>query len=124
MALSRKQASLWILIAGPTAWAVHFLVSYWVAAAYCAKAGREAALAPARTPILWLSAAAIIVILALGVAAWRQHRAGRGGSVPHREDTALDRQRFLGFATLLLCGLSVVAVVYTTMVVFFFETCQ
>jgi len=44
--------------------------------------------------------------------------------VPHDADTPEDRHRFLGFATLLLSGLSAVAVIYTALVVVVFRSCH
>jgi hypothetical protein len=43
---------------------------------------------------------------------------------PNDDDTPEDRHRFLGLATLLLAGLSVVAVVFTAIASFFFESCR
>lgn len=123
---SRPQydGNLWTLIAGPTLWALHFLVCYWIAATYCAKAGRDALLEPVRPAILIISAVALASLGALGAIAYRRHRRGRSSAVPHDGDTPLDRHRFLGFATLLLAALSATAVVYTTVVVLVFEGCR
>jgi hypothetical protein len=44
-------------------------------------------------------------------------------ALPHDDDTPEDRQRFLGFATLLLSVLSAVAVIYAAAVVVFIERC-
>ena len=73
--------------------------------------------------VVALTVVALAAIFALGAYAYGQHRRGRA-DVPHGDDTTADRERFLGFATLLLCGLSAVAVIYTAIVVFFFASCQ
>lgn len=111
-ALPENRASLWKLIGGPTVWAAHFLASYVTAAIWCAKAtGVAAPLASARIALATYTAVALIAIAVLGWRGWRQHRWG-SASLPHQAASAGDRHRFLGFATLLLCGLSFVAVVY------------
>lgn len=122
--LREKNQSLWLLAASPTLWAAHFLLSYVTGAVWCARvAGRAGVLGPVR----WLVAG--YTVLALGgiglVAwlAWKRHRYGTA-TVPHDFDTPEDRTRFLGFSTLLLSGLSAVAVVYVALVAVFTETCR
>lgn len=119
-----SEESLWPLIAGPTIWALHFLASYLTAALWCAKvAGRNGALGPLR----WVLAAyTLAALIGLGVSArdaLRRHRYGRA-PLPHDYDTAADRHRFLGFATLLLSGLSAVAVLFVAAAAFFIGTCR
>ena len=36
----RARGGLWILVAGPAVWALHFLLSYVTVAVHCAKAAR------------------------------------------------------------------------------------
>jgi hypothetical protein len=50
----------------------------------------------------------------IGWRAWRRHRYG-SASRPHDDDTPADRHRFLGFAAVLLSGLSAVAVLYAAL---------
>jgi hypothetical protein len=44
--------------------------------------------------------------------------------LPHDFDTPGDRHRFLGFATVLLAGLSAVATLFAAVVVLYFEDCR
>lgn len=122
--LPEKQESLWLLTISPTIWAVHFLACYITAAVWCAKvAGREGSLSEVRLAIAAYTAVALAGIALTGWHGWRRHRHGTA-TVPHDFDTREDRHRFLGFATLLLSGLSVVGVLYAALVAVFFETCR
>jgi hypothetical protein len=115
--------SLLSLVGGPLVWAAHFLASYATVAVWCAKvAGRGAPLGLARPLILGYTAAALVLIAASARRGWRAHRHG-SGEPPHDEDTPEDRHRFLGFATMLLSGLSAIAVVYAALVVVLTESC-
>ena len=123
-ALPERRASLWKLIGGPTVWAAHFLLSYVTAAIWCAKSVVVAApLGNARIALAAYTVVALIAIAALGWRGWRQHRWG-SASLPHAAASAADRHRFLGFATMLLCGLSFVAVVYMAIAMSVIGTCR
>ena len=62
--LPEANESLWLLVASPAIWAVHFLLCYGTAAVWCAKvAGYGGSLATASTAI------AIYTVLA-GAPAW------------------------------------------------------
>lgn len=113
---------LWLLALSPTIWAAHFLLSYWTAAVWCAKEGRGAPLATVRVAVVAFTVAALAGILLNGWTGLRRHRLG-SATVPHDFDTAEDRHRFLGFATVLLSGLSVVGVLYVSLPVVFFGNC-
>ncbi len=116
----RLSVSLWTLIVPPTVWAAHFLFSYLWAALRCAKVGRFA-----EFPTLYAvgTVAALVVILAAGAVAWVQQRTP-GDDPPHEQGTAVDRLRFLAKSTLLLAGLSFVAVVFTAAPVVFLTDCR
>ncbi|GAA3695618.1 hypothetical protein GCM10022268_02820 [Sphingomonas cynarae] len=116
----KLSVSLWTLIVPPTVWAAHFLFSYLWAALRCAKVGRFA-----EFPTLYAVAtvAALIVILAAGAVAWVQQRTP-GDDPPHEQGTDVDRLRFLAKSTLLLAGLSFVAVVFTAAPVVFLTDCR
>jgi len=123
-ALPESRASLWMLTAGPATWAVHFLLSYVTAAIWCAKAARVAApLGTARVALIAYTVVALAVIVAVGWRSWRQHQWG-DAELPHDAASAGDRHRFLGFATLLLCGLGFVAVVYSALAIGLIGTCR
>ena len=118
-----KYIYLWMLAAGPTIWAAHFLLSYITSAIWCTKlAGREATLAPMHWVIGWYTAIALAAIVGIGISGYRRH--GRGLETDEHElDTADDRRRFLGFAALLLAGLSAIATIYAAVSVAFIEHC-
>jgi hypothetical protein len=116
--------SLWRLAAAPAIWAVHFLACYVTASIWCAKlVDPDGSLAPVRLAILGYTIGALAL---LGVLAWRAHRRHAFGVEPrtHEHDTAADRHRFLGYATLLLVGLCALAIVYAALVAVVMETCS
>lgn len=122
--LPESRASLWLLTSGPATWAVHFLLSYVTAAIWCAKAATVAApLGSARVALVAYTVVALAVIAGVGWRSWRQHQWG-DAELPHDDASAGDRHRFLGFATLLLCGLSFVAVAYTALAIGLIATCR
>lgn len=126
------KGSLWLLTIAPTIWAAHLLLSYVTGAVWCAKfAAQAGSLGEVRTAVGWYTAAALVGIVAVGVEGFRRHRfpstsLGAGGTeaTTHDLDSPEDRHRFLGFATLLLAGLSAVAVLYAALAATFFETCR
>ena len=119
-----SRQSLWRLIAAPTIWAAHFLLSYVTAAIWCEKfAGRDGPLGGARVAIIIYTVVALVGIGLSGWDGWRRHRLGPE-EVPHHDDTPEDRHRFLGFATLLLASLSAVAVLFAAAVVVVFKDCR
>ena len=124
--------SLWLLTIAPTIWAAHLMLCYVTAAIWCAKfAGPGASLDGVRRAITWYTAAALIGIAVMGWEGFRRHSypstgLGAGGieATTHDLDSPGDRHRFLGFATLLLSGLSAVAVLYAALAASFFDTCR
>lgn len=131
--------SLWLLTIAPAIWAAHLMLSYATAAVWCARfAPPDASLGAIRTAIAWYTVVAIAAIAAIGFEGFRRHRhtstalgtgpsgaLGTGGTeaTTHDLDTPEDRHRFLGFATLLLSGLSAVAVLYVALSASMFENC-
>ncbi|HUF61752.1 MAG TPA: hypothetical protein VMN36_06730 [Verrucomicrobiales bacterium] len=122
--LSEKNESLWLMIVSPALWAAHLMLSYITAAVWCAKfAGPDGTLRPVRWAITAYTALALIGIGMNGWSGLCRHRFG-SGRLPHDSDTPEDRRRFLGFATLLLSGLSAISVLFGAIVVFYFEDCR
>lgn len=118
-----SQESIWMLTIGPLIWAFHFLASYLTAAIYCAKASEDSGAAqPVQLAILLYTLLAVPAIAWVMWIGYRRHRLG-DSSLPHDADTSDDRHRFLGFATVLLCALSLVATLYTLCVAIFAGTC-
>ena len=126
------KGSLWLLTMAPTIWAAHLLLCYITAAIWCARfVAPGEALGGVRTAIAWYTAVALIGIGTIGWEGFRRHTfpstgLGAGGTeaTTHDLDTPEDRHRFLGFATLLLSGLSAVAVLYAAIAATFFDTCR
>lgn len=122
--LPEKQDSLWMIVASPTIWAMHFLASYITAAVWCAKVGGHGgSLGLARVAIGVYTLLGLILVTLIGVRAFRRQRIG-GPAPEHDLDSSLDRHRFLAFATLLLSGLSAVAIVYAALAAVFVESCR
>jgi hypothetical protein len=122
-ATHESRQSLWLLVVSPTIWAAHFLLSYITAAIWCAKLGeRNGSLGGVRSAIAVYTLLALVGIAMNGSDGWRRHRHGSETST-HDFDTPADRHRFLGFATLLLAGLSFVATLFVASVALFFEDC-
>src|SRR5690606_15632229 len=98
--------------------------SYLTAAIWCAKfAGADDGLWKVR---LAISAYTVVALIGISIVGWigcRRHGYGsEKGTLDF--DTPADRHRFLGFATLLLSGLSAVAVLFAAMVIIFFHSCH
>ncbi len=122
--LSEQRENLWRLIVSPILWAVHFLGCYIGAAVYCAKvAGPLVSLGAVRLGIVGLTLVAATGIVLNGWGGWKRYRYG-AEPVPFDSDTPEDRHRFLGFATVLLAGLSLVATLFSGSVALFFEDCR
>ena len=118
--LPREIESLWTLFTAPVIWAGHFLVCYVAAAVACAR-GLDLGLV--RLGIAGATVLALGGIVVAGLLAWRQWGFGTGDP-PHDAGTRQDRLLFQGFATLLLCGLSFVAVVYQALPAVFLTDCR
>lgn len=121
--MTAQRAGLWSIVAGPTAWALHFLACYVTAAIWCAKAAPDAPLGAARTAIFAYTLVALAVIAWFAWRGWRRHRMG-DEAPPHDAPTTGDRTRFVGYATVLLAGLSFVAVVYVALSAVVIGTCR
>lgn len=122
--LSEKKESLWMLAAAPLIWAGHLLSSYCTAAIWCAKfAGPEGSLAGVRLAIALYTLVGLTAIALIGWRGWKRHRFG-DSPLPHDFDSPGDRHRFLGFATVLLAGLSGVAVLYQALAAVFIGSCR
>lgn len=122
--VAERNESLWMLTVSPTIWAAHFGLCYVTGAIWCAKAADVLApLGGVRTAVFVFTVVALAGIAITGWIGYRAHSYG-AGELPHDDDTPEDRHRFMGFATLLLSGISAVAVTYAALVVVFVETCQ
>lgn len=115
--------SLWTLITAPLVWALHFLIVYVGAALYCAK---PALLGSSFDAVrIGVAAVTVVALVAITLSAWLAWRQWGFGTTdpPHGEATEESRTLFQGFATLLLSGLSFVAVIYSALPVLFVTEC-
>jgi hypothetical protein len=111
--IPKQVESLWTLFTAPVVWAAHFLVCYVLAAVWCAKRG-DAGFAVVQAGIVVATVLALAMIVLSAWLAWRQWGFGTQDP-PHDDPTVRDRILFQGFATLLLSGLSFVAVLYVAL---------
>ncbi|RWP08114.1 hypothetical protein [Mesorhizobium sp.] len=124
MRLVPKQIeTLWTLFTAPVVWAAHFLVCYIGAAIYCAKPELVGlSFSAVRAGIAAATVTALSLIALSAWLAWRQWGFGTDDP-PHDDPTRRDRTLFQGFATLLLSGLSFIAVIFTAMPALFLTEC-
>ncbi|MGE0448211.1 MAG: hypothetical protein AB7Q29_01365 [Vicinamibacterales bacterium] len=117
-------ASLLVLPASPVIWAAHFLLCYVTAAVWCAKAGTSLqSLDTVRWGIAAYTVVALAGIAVVARAGFRAHTLASPPS-PHDVDSPESRHGFLGFAALILSGLSAVAVCYTALAAVFIGSCE
>jgi hypothetical protein len=119
--IPKEVETLWTLFTAPVVWAAHFLACYVLAAVWCAKRG-DIGFGVVQASIAAATLAAVAMILLSAWLAWRQWGFGTYDP-PHDDPTAHDRRRFQGFATLLLSGLSLVAVLYVALPLLFIDGC-
>ena len=120
----RDHYSLWLLTIAPTVWALHLLLCYITAAVWCAKfVAQGGALGGVRTAIAVYTIVALAGIAAIGFEGFRRHGYGTEATT-HDLDSIEDRHRFVGFATLLLAGLSALGVLYAALAATYFDTCR
>jgi hypothetical protein len=122
--IPKEVESLWTLFTAPVVWALHFLASYGAFAVYCAKAdGAGFSFDTLRIALAAITVAALSMIVLAAWLAWRQWGFGIQDP-PHDAPTDRSRTLFQGFATLLLSGLSFMAVLYGSLPLIFIEGCQ
>lgn len=119
-----EEGSLWVMIAVPCVWAAQFLLSYWMAAVWCAKMAEGAEPIPlVRIAVGVFTVTALAAIGLLARHARRRYNGRLRVLVDLTEDSEPERTRFLGHAALLLCIVSAFAIVFTAMPALIFETC-
>jgi hypothetical protein len=119
------RVSLWLLTIGPTIWAAHLLVCYATISIWCSKfTAPGGSLDQAGSAIAWYTGIALAGIAVVGWEGFRRHSYGGAEATTHDLDSPEDRHRFLGFATLLLSGLSAVAVLFAAFAAAHFDTCR
>ncbi|RWE54805.1 hypothetical protein [Mesorhizobium sp.] len=121
--IPKEIETLWTLFTAPVVWAAHFLVCYIGAAVYCAKPELVGlSFSALRAGIAAATLIALSLIALSAWLAWRQWGFGTDDP-PHDDPTRRDRTLFQGFATLLLSGLSFIAVIFTAMPALFLTEC-
>ena len=119
--IPKEIETLWTLFTAPAIWAFHFLFCYVAAAVWCAKRG-DTGFGILQAGIAAATLLAVVLITLSAWLAWRQWGFGMQDP-PHDEATAHDRSLFQGFATLLLSGLSIIAVLYVALPPLFIDGC-
>lgn len=119
--------SLWALTIPPCIWIGYFLASYIATALWCGTAGRDAPLGPVAVGFAAATVVALAAMAVAGRSGWRRYK--HPGplvetAATHDRDTAEDRHRFLGLATVLLAALSAIATVYVALSVILLPNCS
>ncbi|WP_458758478.1 hypothetical protein ACSVBT_19765 [Afipia sp. TerB] len=121
--LPREIESFWTLLTAPAIWAGHFLACYVLTALHCEKpALLGISFQSLRLIILAITIVALLGVIASAWLAWRQWGFGVERP-PHDDPTSDDRKQFQGFATLLLSGLSFVAILFVAAPALFITEC-
>ena len=121
--LPKEVESLWTLFTAPVVWALHFLACYVGAAIFCEKPSLSGgSFENLRIAIALLTILSLGMIVVSAILAWRQWGFGMGDP-PHDDPTRRDRLLFQGYATLLLSGLSFIAVIFTALPAVFITDC-
>jgi hypothetical protein len=115
-----------LLAAGPFIWMLQFLLAYATASLLCSPVVAEngGSFVLVRWAIAAYTIAALAAIAIVARDGYRRHAYGGSETEPYDMDTPADRHRFLGFATLLLAGLSAVAALFTGLTGIFFTSCR
>lgn len=102
-----------VMLAPPTIWAVHFLACYVMVSLACAHGASQQLV---RTGIAVASVAGLVPIAVIALRSLRQWRATRG---LHEQDAA----PFFAVATLMLCAISTLALVWVALPGFMLPPC-
>ncbi|HDZ72051.1 MAG TPA: hypothetical protein ENH55_04560 [Aurantimonas coralicida] len=117
--------NLWTLITPPTVWALHFLVSYLLAAYACAPNVQVfETIGGARIAIAIVTLLALVLIGLVFRRALHEWRTEGGSGFHNDEDSGAGRERFLEFSTVLLAALSFVAVLFVALPVLINADCR
>ncbi len=115
---------LWRVIAPPTIWALHFVVTYVWVAVQCEKAG-DASYGQSRWVIGGLTALALAAILAITRHLWAvRARSLTDNDFEFEHNTAEERHRFLSHVSLMLCALSAVAILFVALPMILVQSCR
>ena len=116
---------LWRVIAAPIVWALHFLFCYVYAAVYCEKVGRGASLDQPTLVVIGATAVALALIGLSTHHLWRvRARSLTDDDFEFEHNTPEERHRFLSHVALMLCVLSVIAVLYVVIPMLYLSSCR
>ena len=123
-----ERDSLFSIIGGPMVWVAHFLTVYIFTAIACARGFFYAELLGIRVvPLVGglATVAAAALIVDAFVVSWRRWRGGAPPALPPHDQAGVDsRRRFMAFSGMLLCGASLIAVLWEALPVVFFASCR
>jgi hypothetical protein len=111
MQTTAPRQSLWAPVIAPVIWAIHFMTCYTWAALACGRLASDQSFARAQTGIGIATAVAAIAI-ALCLMSGFHHLGRRLPDQPNDDGTPEDRTRFMGFTTMLLAALSLIATLF------------
>ncbi len=111
---------LWVPVVAPAIWSLHFMLSYIAAALWCGRFSfRGFALGTVVTVVTVASLAGIAAFFHHGL---KRHRYGLPAR-SHDDDTPEDRDQFVAFTTMLLAGMSFVAVAFEALAISVVQRC-
>lgn len=116
---------LWRVILAPVIWTGHFLFIYIYAAVFCEKAGRNAPLLPVQWATMLATLAALAGIALVTRRLWRvRARSLTENDFDFEHNSPEERHRFLSHVAVMLCALSAVAVLYTSLPALYLDSCR
>ncbi|OGB26109.1 MAG: hypothetical protein A3I66_13595 [Burkholderiales bacterium RIFCSPLOWO2_02_FULL_57_36] len=113
--------SLLSLVSAPIIWAVHFLLSYVIVSLVCSSGGTGAWVAgitASEASIGALTLIAVALLVYIGIVNYEKWRHARRSAL-----TGDDMSRFFALCSVLLCGLSAIAVIWIAFPAFILSPC-
>jgi hypothetical protein len=113
---------LWVPVVAPSIWSLHFMLCYATAAVWCGR------FSPPPSPGIRTLVAVFTVGALAAIALFFHHGFSRlRYRLPMRpldDDTPGDREQFVAFTTMLLAGMSLVAVVFEAIAIAVVNRCS
>ena len=114
---------LWAPVIAPVIWAAHFMTCYVWAALACGRMASDHSFARAETGI-GIATAVAAAAIALCFVSGFHHLGHRLPDQPNDDGTPEDRTRFMGFTTILLAVLSLIATLFVGVAALAAGTCR
>ena len=113
---------LWVPVVAPAIWSGHFMLCYVTAALWCGRFASPSALGLRTTTAIFtaIALAGIALFFHHGLHRHRYEMPTR----PHDDDTPEDRDQFVAFTTMLLAGMSFVAVAFEALAIVVVNRCS